>query len=188
MLAFLAGVCLLAAADLAVLARPIPHPVKVLRPADARLAWATGLVLLAVLWTALIGASMRPAVAVSWGAVGGGLMVAGAMLRYSAIRTLGGHFVTEIAVAEGQPLVTTGPYALARHPSELGLLISVAGGCALLRSGAAALLGLGVLLPLVAWRIRREERVLRQAFGPAWERWAREVGALWPSLRGRASR
>jgi protein-S-isoprenylcysteine O-methyltransferase Ste14 len=73
--------------------------------------------------------------------------------------------------------VTAGPYRLARHPSELGLLLILCGGALLLGSAWAAGLA-AISLPLAALRCRREDRAL--AHHPGHAAWARRVGWVAP--------
>jgi len=126
----------------------------------------TGAGLLALLGAAVSWHPVSGAFAPSFIAVGAALMVLGGGLRLWSIRTLGGSFRTEHEVHEGQRLVLSGPYALTRHPSELGLLAFALGACALTRSWPAAAIWAAVLLPTSLLRLRREEALLRAAFGP----------------------
>lgn len=123
-----------------------------------------------------IGLLALQVAAVAWGSPGSPAMAAGgaAMMalgggsRLWAIRTLGGSFRTEHEVHEGQRLVRSGPYAFARHPSELGLLAFALGAAVLARSWPAAAIWALVLLPASVVRLRREEALLRAAFGPGY--------------------
>jgi protein-S-isoprenylcysteine O-methyltransferase Ste14 len=64
-----------------------------------------------------------------------------------------------IEVAEGQPLVDSGPYAIVRHPMYAGALILVAG----IPLGLGSWWGLipaALLVPVIVWRLLREEAFL----------------------------
>ena len=79
----------------------------------------------------------------------------------------------------------TGAYRFLRHPAYAGYLL-MALGIALgyfSLSGLAATLVL--LVPVLNYRIRVEEKVLAAHFGKAWQEYARHVPALLPRLRGR---
>lgn len=54
-------------------------------------------------------------------------MYAGAYLRRLCFRTLGRHFTFELSVKEEHQLITSGPYALVRHPSYLAAAIGMLG-------------------------------------------------------------
>jgi protein-S-isoprenylcysteine O-methyltransferase Ste14 len=66
-----------------------------------------------------------------------------------------------IQIAEGQTVVSTGPYALVRHPMYAGALIMLIGTPLALGSwwGLFAVL---LILPVLIWRLLDEERFLRQ--------------------------
>src|SRR5262245_12594230 len=64
-------------------------------------------------------------------------------------------------IAEGQTVISTGPYALVRHPMYAGALVMLVGVPLALGSwwGLFALL---LMLPVLIWRLLDEERFLRQ--------------------------
>lgn len=59
--------------------------------------------------------------------VGSLLIVSGSLLRWSCYTYLGRLFTYEIAVQEEHHLVTSGPYAVVRHPAYSGILMIFAG-------------------------------------------------------------
>ncbi len=64
-----------------------------------------------------------------------------------------------IEVAEGQHVIDTGPYAVVRHPMYAGALIIIAG----IPLGLGSWWGLipaALLVPILAWRLLREENFL----------------------------
>jgi protein-S-isoprenylcysteine O-methyltransferase Ste14 len=80
----------------------------------------------------------------------------------------------------GHRLVTSGPYALVRHPMYLGILLTGLGGILLYRTWTLvfiALTGIGLVL-----RTRREEQVLAAEFGPEWQDYCRRVPAFCPHI------
>lgn len=100
----------------------------------------------------------------------------------SAVRTLGKQWALPARLVEGHRLVTSGPYARVRHPIYAGmggLLLSTM--LAISRpAGIPAALG---LFALGTWvRVRSEERLLREAFGPRFDDYARSVAALVPGI------
>lgn len=48
------------------------------------------------------------------------LIVGGSLIRLSCYRALGEFFTWQLSVKKGQKLVTTGPYAVVRHPAYAG--------------------------------------------------------------------
>jgi protein-S-isoprenylcysteine O-methyltransferase Ste14 len=64
-----------------------------------------------------------------------------------------------IEAAESQPVVTTGPYAVVRHPMYAGALLMLL-GTPLALGSLWALVGFVVMLAVIVWRLLDEERVL----------------------------
>jgi protein-S-isoprenylcysteine O-methyltransferase Ste14 len=98
--------------------------------------------------------------------MGGAIMLAGIYLRRTAVRALGDGFISQVLVTPA--LRADGPYRRRRHPSELGLLLIAAGAGICAASHSALAVSALVLVPLVALRIRREERDLLILHGEAY--------------------
>ena len=120
----------------------------------------------------------QPAI-VSW--IGIALVAAGLAIRITAMAQLGPRFSPLVAVQREHALETRGLYARIRHPGYLGALLACLGG--------SLAFGSALALPLVAAmrlahgaRIRREEVLLAQHFGAAWQAYASRTGALLPRL------
>ncbi|PPQ92512.1 hypothetical protein CVT25_010344 [Psilocybe cyanescens] len=118
------------------------------------------------------------------------LIVVGATIRYLCYRELGRHFTFQVTVLKGHKLVTTGPYAYARHPAYTGSAMAI-GGIVMwfmaqgswLRESCTQTGGdwAAVLLPAsavvftlifvanVLRRIPTEDRLLKEQFGEEWE-------------------
>lgn len=116
--------------------------------------------------------------------VGVGIAVSGIALRVFAMRVLGERFqLTPREVSEAPRLVTSGPYAVIRHPGYAALLLAL-GGLALVGGGA---LGLVFIAPLVAGvfvRIAIEEDLLRAEFGASHTDYVKETPwMLLPRIR-----
>jgi protein-S-isoprenylcysteine O-methyltransferase Ste14 len=92
--------------------------------------------------------------------LGDGLVALGLFVNLLVFRenSFGGSTVQAFA---GQSVITTGPYALVRHPMYVGVLILIAGVPLALGSwwGLAILL---LTVPGLMWRITDEEKLLRQ--------------------------
>lgn len=111
--------------------------------------------------------------------IGALLTLAGFLFAAWARARIGRNWSAAVTVKAGHELVTTGPYAIVRHPIYAGLLLAIV-GTAVARGdpgGAAAIV-------LVWWAFRRktglEERWMREQFGPAYDAYARRVPALIP--------
>lgn len=109
------------------------------------------------------------------------LFIAGGALRIWPVFVLGRRFSGLVAIQPGHTLVTTGPYAVIRNPSYLGLLINAAGWALAFRSGVGLLLTVLIVPPLLA-RIRSEEALLQATFGDAYETYRRRTARLVPGV------
>jgi protein-S-isoprenylcysteine O-methyltransferase len=108
------------------------------------------------------------------------VMLLGLVLRTWAVLTLGRWFTWYVTVQPGQRVIRSGPYRFLRHPSYAGALLSYVAGPLFLHAWVAALAA-GILLPLAFQRrIRHEEALMKDCFGGQYERYCREVGALFP--------
>lgn len=92
--------------------------------------------------------------------IGDGLVALGLYINLIVFRenTFGGSTVETF---ENQQVISTGPYALVRHPMYAGVLVMVSG----IPLALGAWLGLAVLaivLPALVWRIFDEEKLLQK--------------------------
>ncbi|HYB36966.1 MAG TPA: isoprenylcysteine carboxylmethyltransferase family protein [Mycobacterium sp.] len=71
-------------------------------------------------------------------------------------------------------LVTSGPFALVRHPMYLGVAIQFLGGVLLYRTWSVVLLLAEEIVTNIG-RARREEQALAAEFGQEWQAYARRV-------------
>ncbi|KAJ8586460.1 hypothetical protein M405DRAFT_823386, partial [Rhizopogon salebrosus TDB-379] len=123
---------------------------------------------------------------------GSTLTITGGLIRWWCFRTLGRFFTFELSVRKGHQLVTTGPYAVIRHPSYTGMLVQFIGLLIMYGSRTSWLRDSGVLetIPglkifVLVWlverslvavtllrRISQEEEVVKSHFGDEWKMWA----------------
>jgi protein-S-isoprenylcysteine O-methyltransferase Ste14 len=113
--------------------------------------------------------------------VGLAVLAAGAVFGAWAMKTLGDSFTVRLNVAAGQKLVTTGPYAVVRHPAYLSYFLALLGlGLAL---SSLAGIGLAVVAGIVlAWRTRHEEQMLLAEFGDEYRDYTRRTRRLLPFI------
>lgn len=111
--------------------------------------------------------------------LGAALTAAGILLSVWARRQLGANWSGIVTVKTDHELITTGPYAIVRHPIYTGLLLAIVGSaiaCGEWRGVVAVALALASL-----WRkLLLEERWMRETFGDAYEAYRRRVRALVP--------
>lgn len=108
------------------------------------------------------------------------LFVAGLLLRWWAIITLGRFFTVDVVIEKDHELVERGPFRLVRHPSYTGVLLAFVGFALTLRNWASLLI---ILLPIFAVFIRRmnvEEDALSRALGSRYADYMRRIKRLVP--------
>ncbi len=110
-----------------------------------------------------------------------GLFTVGIVLRIAPVFVLGRRFSGLVAIQEGHELVTGGFYRVIRHPSYLGLLLSLFGWALVFRSAIGVLVSLLLIPPLVA-RMNSEEALLESEFGAKYADYRRGTWRLLPFL------
>jgi protein-S-isoprenylcysteine O-methyltransferase Ste14 len=111
--------------------------------------------------------------------LGSGLTAGGLLFTVWARLHLGRNWSGTVTIKEGHELVTSGPYAIVRHPIYTGLLLAFLGPALALgewRGVLAFALAAGAL-----WRkLRVEERWMQQQFGDAYQTYSQRVATLVP--------
>jgi protein-S-isoprenylcysteine O-methyltransferase Ste14 len=121
---------------------------------------------------ALLGTTIMPAFI-----AGTILVVVGEAIRLWA----SGH------VKKNKMLATDGPYAFVRHPLYVGNILVLLGFCV-----ASMLWWSYVLMVFLLWfyyppAIAYEDKKLQGIFGEQWENWSRDIHALIPTFKSKAS-
>jgi protein-S-isoprenylcysteine O-methyltransferase Ste14 len=109
------------------------------------------------------------------------LSAGGLLLVFWSGVALGRLYSPEVTIQKGHQLITAGPYRVIRHPRYLGVMLMASGVSLLFRSWVGLALCLPVLWVLID-RIRDEEAVLQQEFGPAWHSYTQRSWRLLPYL------
>ena len=105
----------------------------------------------------------------------------GGTLRILPVFVLGRRFSGLVAIQKEHRLVTPGIYATIRHPSYLGLLMTVAGWALVFRSGVGLIIA-ALFVPIILGRIRAEERLLASQFGAEYEAYRARTSHLIPGV------
>jgi protein-S-isoprenylcysteine O-methyltransferase Ste14 len=94
-------------------------------------------------------------------------------------RHLGKNWSQAVTVKQDHELITSGPYALVRHPIYTGLLLGFFGS-ALARGEWRGLLAVALVFGALWNKLRLEEKWMRAQFGESYEAYSRRVAALLP--------
>ena len=124
---------------------------------------------------------------------GVGMMYASVILRVWCYKALGSLFTFEVTIMPGHKLITSGPYAIVRHPSYTAMVFMTIGvtlavlcpgsyvyECQIMSTpvGGILVVWVAVLVYAVVSLLRRgriEDEVLRREFGEEWLRYSRSV-------------
>jgi protein-S-isoprenylcysteine O-methyltransferase Ste14 len=114
--------------------------------------------------------------------IGVATIIAGSLLRRHCFRLLGASFTGDVRARPDQPIVTTGAYALLRHPSyTAGILLNVGMGLALGSWASTVVLGIAAFA-VYAYRIAVEERALLAVVGEPYREFMRTRRRLIPFI------
>jgi protein-S-isoprenylcysteine O-methyltransferase Ste14 len=113
--------------------------------------------------------------------LGAAVTIAGLLFAIWAREHLGSNWSRSVTIKQGHELITTGPYAVVRHPIYTGILTGFL-GMAIAISQARGLI-VFVLIFVALWiKLRMEEQWMRSQFGEAYATYARQTAALVPYL------
>ncbi len=110
---------------------------------------------------------------------GAAVTAGGLLFAVWARRHLGENWSQAVTVKEGHELITSGPYALVRHPIYTGFLLGFV-GCAMARGEWRGLLAVVLVFGALWHKLRLEEKWMRAQFGESYEAYSQRVAALVP--------
>lgn len=114
----------------------------------------------------------------------GTLILAGALgLFYRSHADLGKNWSPSLQVHEGHDLVTDGIYKYIRHPMYSSQLLWILAQPLLLQNWIAGWTSLIPFLALYLLRVPREEQMMREQFGEAYDAYVYRTGRMLPKLR-----
>lgn len=117
---------------------------------------------------------------VAW--AGAFVFAASLALFLATHRQLGRNWSQTLELRQGHTLVTHGVYRLVRHPMYSAFFLWALAQALLLQNwiaGPAGFIGFGILY---AFRVRREEEMMRRAFGPAYAEYEARTKRIVPFL------
>jgi protein-S-isoprenylcysteine O-methyltransferase Ste14 len=110
------------------------------------------------------------------------LMVAGLIIRWTAILTLKKYFTVDVHIAGDHKIIQKGIYKIVRHPAYLGSIISFM-GLSLVFSSVFALIIINVPIMLIfLHRIKVEEEALILKFGESYIEYSKTAKKLIPKV------
>jgi protein-S-isoprenylcysteine O-methyltransferase Ste14 len=107
----------------------------------------------------------------------------GAILAWTAVRHLGRQFRVHAGLYEDHELVTSGPYAIVRHPIYSSLLAMLACSMFVLTPWPWAILCLVLFAAGTEIRVYTEDRLLASRFGANFSEYRKRVPAYLPFVR-----
>ena len=108
------------------------------------------------------------------------LIVIGVVIRWSAVRTLDKYFTVDVTILDDHKLIRSGLFKYVRHPSYLGLLISVLGLGVTMVNWLSTIVMLVPHVVVILLRINEEERALEERFGDDYRAYRHETKRLIP--------
>jgi protein-S-isoprenylcysteine O-methyltransferase Ste14 len=111
--------------------------------------------------------------------IGSAVTAGGLLFSIWARRHLGLNWSQAVTVKKDHELITSGPYALVRHPIYTGLLLGFI-GTAVARGELRGLLAVALVAGVLWRKLRLEEKWMRTQFGESYEAYSRRVAALLP--------
>jgi protein-S-isoprenylcysteine O-methyltransferase Ste14 len=111
----------------------------------------------------------------------GASVVAGLLFAVWAREHLGSNWSRSVTIKQGHDLITTGPYAVVRHPIYTGILAGFLGTAIALSQVRGFIVF--VLIFLILWvKLRMEEQWMCSQFGETYATYAHQTAALVPYL------
>jgi protein-S-isoprenylcysteine O-methyltransferase Ste14 len=110
------------------------------------------------------------------------VLLAGMVIRWTAILTLGKAFSANVAIQKEQKLKRSGLYRFVRHPSYSGLLLILLAVGLESRNWAGLLVLIVPTTAALLYRIRIEEAALSEAFGKQYTDYGKATWRLVPGL------
>ena len=106
-------------------------------------------------------------------------MVAGLLFAVWARVHLGRNWSSSVTIKQGHELITTGPYAVVRHPIYTGILAGIL-GTAIALSQVRGFIALVIFFLIFWFKLRMEEQWMSSQFGETYATYSHQTAALVP--------
>ena len=124
-----------------------------------------------------------PIVESQWtGYTGLAIMIIGIVIRLLVIKSLGRYFTVDVTIRQDHQLKKDGFYSLVRHPSYFASWLSFAGFGISVNNWISFLLVSVSALAVFMYRIKVEEEVLINQFGPQYLEYKKSTKAIIPFI------
>lgn len=152
------------------------------RAFSARLGLALAELLAIVVWALFRGQyHILPEPDAAMAVAGSILALTGALLSAWSKHTLGRLFSVHLGVQQEHRLITSGPYAIVRHPMYLGIIDYILGS-ALVFNDAGLIVLAAAFVVFFLFQLRQEELIFERHFGAEYQRYRERIPALLPRL------
>jgi protein-S-isoprenylcysteine O-methyltransferase Ste14 len=98
-------------------------------------------------------------------------------------KALGRNYSSMVVIKKNHSLVTRGVYSRVRHPMYSAYLLLFISSFLVTKNWVIGVTGGGIILSLMTFRLRQEEEVLRQRFGPEYKKYMQKTGRFLPHLQ-----
>jgi protein-S-isoprenylcysteine O-methyltransferase Ste14 len=116
------------------------------------------------------------------GSLGLAMLIAGIVIRWSAVHTLGKYFTGTVLIKNDHRLVRSGLYKHLRHPAYTGALVAHFGLGLSFSNWFSIVLSCAPFIMAALYRIHVEERALGEAFGDEYLNYSRSTKRLIPKI------
>jgi protein-S-isoprenylcysteine O-methyltransferase Ste14 len=113
--------------------------------------------------------------------LGAAITIAGLLFAVWARAHLGRNWSRSVTIKQGHELITTGPYAMVRHPIYTGILIGFL-GMAIAITQVRGFVAFALIVLALWLKLRMEEQWMRSQFGETYATYAHRTAALVPYL------
>lgn len=126
--------------------------------------------------------SYAPVIWLSW--IGVSIGVLSLLLFLWVHISLGKYFSYKIQITENQPLIQEGPYKYVRHPMYIAFFLLHISVFLVTSNWFIGITWIGGLFFFLYTRIQKEENILHEHFGKAYEDYSAKTGRFLPKLFG----